>query len=45
MINSGIASEQRASSGVSILIRKDWKNRIIGYECISPKILELGLNL
>jgi hypothetical protein len=31
MIYSGVPSEEWASSGVAILVRKDWKNKIIGY--------------
>jgi hypothetical protein len=45
MIYSGVPSEEWATSGIAILVRKDWKNRILGYEWISPRILKLRLKL
>jgi hypothetical protein len=45
MISSGVPSEEWASSGIAILVRKDWKNRIIGYEYILPRIVRLRLSV
>jgi hypothetical protein len=45
MIYSEVSSEEWASSAIAILVKKDWKNRIIGYEQISPRTVKLRLKL
>jgi exonuclease III len=45
MIYSGAPREEWASSGVEILVKKYWKNRIIDYKWISPRIVQLGLKI
>jgi exonuclease III len=37
----GVPTEQRASSGVAILIKQKWKNRIVSYSWISDRIISL----
>jgi hypothetical protein len=36
MLYSGVPSEEWATSGIAKLVRKDWKNKVLGYEWISP---------
>jgi exonuclease III len=45
MIYSGVPREEWASSGIAILVRKDWKNRIIDYKWISQRTVQLGLKI
>jgi hypothetical protein len=40
MIYSGVPTNQWASSGVAIAIRKDWKHKIRDYTWISDRIIE-----
>jgi hypothetical protein len=44
-VYSRASSKEWASSGVAILVRKDWKNKIILYEWTSLSIVKLGLKL
>jgi hypothetical protein len=39
MIYCGIPNNQWAASGVAVLIRKDWKQRIQDYTWISDRII------
>jgi hypothetical protein len=34
MIYSGVPSKEWATSGIAILVGKEWKNKILGYEWI-----------
>jgi hypothetical protein len=43
MIYSGVEKSQRAQSGVSILLKDSWKNRIISYSRVSDRIITLRL--
>jgi hypothetical protein len=45
MIYSGVPREEWDSSGVAILVRNDWKNRIIDYKWISSRIVQLRLKI
>jgi exonuclease III len=44
-IYSGVPDNEWAASGVAILIRKDWKNKIQDYTWISDRILIIRLSL
>jgi exonuclease III len=45
MIYSGVPANQWASSGVGIVIRKDWKHRIQDYTWISDRIIETRIKI
>ena len=40
MFHCGVPAKQRASSGVTIVTRKDWKHKIQDYTWISERIIE-----
>jgi hypothetical protein len=42
-IYSGIEKSQRTQSGISILLKDSWKNRIISYSFVSDRIITLRL--
>jgi hypothetical protein len=45
MIYSGVPDNKWAASGVKILIRKDWKNKLQDYTRISDRIVVTRLSL
>jgi exonuclease III len=45
MICCGVPANQWASSGVAIVIRKDWKQRIQDYTWISDRIIETRIKI
>ncbi len=45
MIYSGVPANQWASSGVAILIRKDWKHKIQDYTWTADRIIETRIKV
>ena len=45
MIYCGVLANQRASLGVAVAIRKDWKHKIQDYTWISDRIIETRIKV
>ena len=45
MIYRGVPSNQWGSSGIAIVIRKDWKHKIQDYTWISERIIETRIKV
>jgi exonuclease III len=41
LTHSGVPQKKRASAGIAILLKKDWKGRIHSYEFINESIIKL----